>query len=598
MEHRAQPAVEVIPATKRSVRSGGGLKQRTGIRVAAYCRVSTGDESQQTSYTNQRTFYTAWIRNQEEWSFVGIYADEAASGTSRAGREGFNRMMKDAMDGKLDYIVTKSISRFARNTVDTLSCIRQLKALSPPVGVYFEKENIDTLDAAGELILTILSALAQDESRSISENIRWTFQRNFQAGKPQINLDRMLGYDKGPGGEWLINQKQAEMVRMIFQRFINGASANGIAAWLNQLGKRTVRGKRWTAGGILVILRNEKYVGDLEMQKTITKSFLTHRSAVNNGEAPRYYVKDHHEGIVDRLTWDKAQALLRRKKQQQSEGRGPCRPPFENLRCGICGGSFVRMTYNGTAAGYTDERSMKAEKIPAGYTERYMFAFPVWRCRNTLRKGGQEELCPSERLYECAVEQSFMEMLYRLRRDFLARGNESQLAVLYSEALERVCRRMDSRQDSGERVRLLELQILEAADEERREALIRERDLLQAEQEAAAAMKRNYERFRKCILALPEKNEAGRPLCIYGLDTGAYDYLSFEKGIYRAFIQEGIVKGDVIEYTTNFGVRLVSRGNSRTLEAFIGFVRNGTEVMTSQWQVNGRKVQYIRRKYP
>ena len=210
--------VSIIPATKRSVQNGGQLKMQNNIRVAAYCRVSTGDESQQTSYTTQKAFYTSFITSKPGWRFAGIYADEALSGTSRAHRVEFNRMMDDAKAGRIDYIVSKSISRFARNTVDTLTCIRELRQLNPPVGVFFEKENIDTLDATGELILTILSALAQDESRSISDNIRWALQRKFQRGSPQINLKRMIGYDMGPDGEWIINSDQAATVRYIFER--------------------------------------------------------------------------------------------------------------------------------------------------------------------------------------------------------------------------------------------------------------------------------------------------------------------------------------------------------------------------------------------
>lgn len=293
-----QKKVEVIPATKRSVNNGGQLKVQSNIRVAAYCRVSTGDESQQTSYTTQKAFYTNLITNKPGWRFAGIYADEAKSGTSREHREDFNRMMADALDGKLDYIVTKSISRFARNTVDTLNCVRQLRQQNPPVGVYFEKENIDTLDATGELILTILSALAQDESRSISDNIRWSIQKNFQAGKPKIDLNRMLGYDKGENGEWVINPEQAKTVRYIFERYVCGQTANRIAKELNELGRKTVNKKNWSASSVLTVLRNEKYVGDIEMQKTITKDFLTHRSTINKGEAPRYYVENHHVGII------------------------------------------------------------------------------------------------------------------------------------------------------------------------------------------------------------------------------------------------------------------------------------------------------------
>lgn len=219
--------------------------------MAAYCRVSTGDESQQTSYTNQKAFYSGLIQSKAGWRFAGIYADEAISGTSRAHRDEFNRMMEDAKNGKLDYIVTKSISRFARNTVDTLNCVRELRQQNPPVGVYFGKENIDTLDATGELILTILSALAQDESRSISDNIRWTFQKNFQAGIPQINLNRMIGYDKAEDGTWVINPEQAAVVRYIFERYVCGQSAKRIAEELNKMGRKTINNKNWSCSLIM-----------------------------------------------------------------------------------------------------------------------------------------------------------------------------------------------------------------------------------------------------------------------------------------------------------------------------------------------------------
>lgn len=238
---------------------------------------------------------------------VVLDADEVISGTSRAKRKDFNRMMEDANNGRMDYIVTKSISRFARNTVDTLNCVRQLRQMNPPMGIYFEKENIDTLDATGELILTILSALAQDESRSISDNIRWSIQKKFQRGEGMVDLKRMLGYDKGENGEWVINPEQAKIVRHIFERYVCRATATGIADELNGLGIRTVRGCRWRADSVLFILRNEKYVGDLESQKTVTRNILTHETSINTGEAPKYYVTDHAAENRRNNTWQREQ---------------------------------------------------------------------------------------------------------------------------------------------------------------------------------------------------------------------------------------------------------------------------------------------------
>lgn len=499
--------VEVIPASVRSVQNGGQLKAQTNIRVAAYCRVSTGDESQQTSYTTQKAFYTDLITKKPGWIFAGIYADEAKSGTNREHREEFNRMMKDAMDGKLDYIVTKSISRFARNTIDSLTCTRELRQLKPPVGIYFEKENIDTLDAKGELILTILSALAQDESRSISDNIRWSIQKNFQAGIPHINLKRMLGYELGENKEWVIVPEQAEIVRYIFDRYAKGQTANKIARELNQMSKTTVNGKKWTASAVLIVLRNEKYVGDVEMQKTITKDFLTHRSSINKGEAPRYYVKNHHVGIIDRVTWDKVQAMLYEKPRSDTT-KGPGRKkaksmkgsPFGNLRCGAilengsnagkpCGEGFFRVTYTGVANGYTDERSLKAMGEDTGeYLEKYSYSYPIWRCKRKMgeredeppkngtpdqkmysrskkgcmsnaEKEAADKRCPSEIYHECALEQSFMELLYSMKRDYEQNGEASMIMAMFNNVYEQMLRQAKNNSISVQRVAAVNRQI-------------------------------------------------------------------------------------------------------------------------------------------
>ena len=499
--------VDVIPASVRSVQNGGQLKAQTNIRVAAYCRVSTGDESQQTSYTTQKAFYTDLITKKPGWIFAGIYADEAKSGTNREHREEFNRMMKDAMDGKLDYIVTKSISRFARNTIDSLTCTRELRQLRPPVGIYFEKENIDTLDAKGELILTILSALAQDESRSISDNIRWSIQKNFQAGIPHINLKRMLGYELSENKQWVIVPEQAEIIRYIFDRYVKGQTANKIARELNQMGKTTVNGRKWTASSVLIVLRNEKYVGDVEMQKTITKDFLTHRSSINKGEAPRYYVKNHHVGIIDRVTWDKVQAMLYEKPRADTT-KGPGKKkaksikgsPFGNLRCGAilengpdagkpCGEGFFRVTYTGVANGYTDERSLKATGEDTGeYLEKYSYSYPIWRCKRKMgeredeppkngtpdqkmysrskkgcmsnaEKEAANKRCPSEIYHECALEQSFMELLYSMKYDYEQNGEASTIMAMFNNAYGQILRRAKNNSISVQRVAAVNSQI-------------------------------------------------------------------------------------------------------------------------------------------
>lgn len=714
-----KPEINVIPATVRSVESGGQIKKQRNLRVAAYCRVSTGDESQQTSYTTQKRFYTQLITSKPGWTMAGIYADEAISGTSRAKRKQFNEMMQAALSGKMDYIVTKSISRFARNTIDTLDCVRQLRQANPPVGIYFEKENIDTLDATGELILTILSALAQDESRSISDNIRWSIQRKFQRGEAMVDLSRMLGYDKGPNGEWVINPEQAEIVRFIFDRFVCGASSNAIAKELNAMGKKTVKGSIWRADSVLYILRNEKYVGDCENQKYVTKNFLTHEATRNNGEVAKYYVNDHHVAIIDRLTWNKAQAMLldrgaksNDRTAEPKKRRGSRASVFTNLTCGEmvsgrpCGEKLFRIGYNNALPGYTDSRSLAAEGIdPEGYSERYYYYYPVWRC--TKNGQGASHGCTSGSTYECALEQSFMENLYWLKRDLEANGDDSWLMRQFAAACEKMERASGRNSYSSQRLQTVEMQIRELEEklnktvanqveamriealEKTAEAkhsledgsiddvpvditngistvglgtqwfcgdeinsdseaaiyeelandirdriadLKKERDALELEQGATTIARKNFDFFTRCLKALPETNYAGMKMNVNGLDVqgslfrdmegkaiagkrssarsghikiteeklaAAPDYLNFEKGVYTAFIKSGVVKGDTVEYQTNFGVTLVTTGNSRNLSSFLGFRRanpDGTVTfLDEKWKVSGRSVCYTRK---
>lgn len=491
------------------------------------------------------------------------------------------------------------------------------------------------------------------------------------------------------------------------------------------------------------------------MQKTITKDFLTHRSSINKGEAPRYYVKNHHVGIIDRVTWDKVQTLLFEKpRTDMTKGPGKKKTrtikgsPFGNLRCGAilehgpdagkpCGEGFFRVTYTGVANGYTDERSLKATGEDTGeFLEKYSYSYPVWRCK---RKAGERqdapprngspdqkmycrskkgcmsdeekkaanERCPSETYYECALEQSFMELLYRMKRAYEQHGDASMIVTLFDNAFEQAMKQAKNNSISVQRLQTVNSQIEEleerlqdavshqvaalreaalednaelkdalsngevtiddidtdirngltpnsigasfyeiSAEEgseaqiytelvndlrERIKTLRHEQQTIEAEQGVLAIMKKNFEYFLACLKELPDTNAAGMPLKVNGLDVQgsllrdvdgkviegrvsavtkgklkltperiaeAPDMLHFEKGIYCAFIESGVVQGDIITYKTNFGVTLTAKGNRRTLTSFMGFKRsdlNGTVVyVDAPYKVHGFSIQYRR----
>lgn len=308
--------VTIIPA--RVEMESGLVGKRTNRRVAAYARVSTNRECQQTSYEAQIQYYTRYIEKKPDWIFAGIYADEGVTGTSTQKRVAFLQMIQDAMDGKIDLIVTKSVSRFARNTVDSLSVIRKLKEHG--VEIYFEKENIWTFDAKGELLITIISSLAQEESRSISENTRWGMRKAFQDGKVFVPYRHFLGYDRGENGELKVNPEQAKTVRMIYKMFLDGNSFYRIAAELTQRRIPTPYGKEiWRDRTVKNILQNEKYRGDTLLQKRYSRNFLDRKMRKNEGEVPQYYVVGNHEAIIEPETFDKVQRELQRRAEMRYE---------------------------------------------------------------------------------------------------------------------------------------------------------------------------------------------------------------------------------------------------------------------------------------
>lgn len=324
------------------------------LRVCAYCRVSTNQADQQNSFSSQVEHYTAYINKNPTWEFAGIYADEGISGKTKEKRQEFMRLIKDAENKKLDLIITKSVSRFARNTVDCLEVVRKLKQIG--VGVYFEKENINTLNEESELVLSVLSSIAEEELASISQNIRWGNQRRFKQGKLMVNTERFLGYDKDENGKLIINEEQAAVVRKIFNDYLSGLGVCRIAKRLEEDGFRNISGKvKWGGSVILEILKNEKYMGDALLQKTITTA--GYKKKKNQGDLPMYYIKDNHPAIIPREVFEQVQQLIAKRAKSKGNYEGD-RQKYQNryaltgtIICGNCGKTYKRQLHNcGTVA--------------------------------------------------------------------------------------------------------------------------------------------------------------------------------------------------------------------------------------------------------
>ena len=374
-------AVTVIPATINPLTR---LPHSTTIkrRVAAYARVSTDSEEQQTSYEAQVDYYTHYIQSKPEWEFVGVYTDEGISATNTKHRDGFNAMIQDALAGKIDLIITKSVSRFARNTVDSLTTVRKLKEKG--VEVYFEKENIYTLDSKGELLITIMSSLAQEESRSISENVTWGKRKQFADGKVFLPYKQFLGYRKGEDGFPEIVPEQAEIVRRIYRLFVGGKTTGGIARLLTAEGVPTPAGKaNWQASTVESILTNEKYRGDARLQKSITVDFLTKKMKPNEGEVPQYYVEHSHPAIIEPKEWDLVQNEMARRKAIGRKYSGTS-VLASRLICGDCG------EYFGSKVWHHDQPYRKT----------------IWRCNG---KYAGTNRCQTPNLDEDDIKNRFVE---------------------------------------------------------------------------------------------------------------------------------------------------------------------------------------------
>lgn len=337
--------VRAIPATISRF-TAAPINSKKKRKVAGYARVSTDHDDQVSSYKAQVDYYTNYIRGRDDWEFVGIYTDEGISATNTRHRDGFKRMVKDAMDGKIDLIITKSVSRFARNTVDSLTTVRKLK--DKGIEIYFEKENIWTLDAKGELLITIMSSLAQEESRSISENVTWGHRKRFADGKVSVPYSHFLGYDKGPDGNLVVNKEQAKTVKLIYRLFLDGYTFHSIAAELTSRGLKTPAGKdKWYQKAVKSILTNEKYKGDALLQKQFTVNFLTKKMKDNEGEVPQYYVEHNHEAIISPQIFDWVQEEIKRRREGKKRYSGVS--IFSSkIKCGDCGSWYGSKVWHST----------------------------------------------------------------------------------------------------------------------------------------------------------------------------------------------------------------------------------------------------------
>ena len=386
--------VEIIKA-QSPFDSSASISRKNRLRVAAYARVSTGDEEQLKSYNSMIKYYTDLIQKNPDWQFVEVYADKASTGTKAETRENFQRLISDCMAGKIDLVIAKSLSRFARNTLDTLKYVRQLRAKN--VAIYFEVEKINTLKD-GEFLLTILSSVAQQEVENTSAYVKKGLKMKMKRGE-LVGFQGCLGYDYDPVTKSLsINEKEAETVKYIFDRYVVGAGSTIIARELNEQGILTIKGNPWTTSSVMGIINNEKYMGDIMMGKTFTVDPITKRRLNNIGEEDRFYIKNHHEPIISRETFDKAQELRNRRNggRQHNVEIGK-RDKYSRqfafscmIECGFCGGHLTRRRWHS---------SSKYKKV-------------IWQCVVST-KGGKRKCPESKGIPEQVIEEAFIES-YRL----------------------------------------------------------------------------------------------------------------------------------------------------------------------------------------
>lgn len=386
----------------RSSNGAGGHAVRVErIRVAAYCRVSTDGDEQLGSFESQKLYYEQKIADNPEWVNAGIFADEAITGTKTDKRNGFQEMIARCQNGEIDMILTKSISRFARNTVDTLNYVRMLKDKN--IAIFFEKENINTLDMNGELLLTIMSSLAQQEVESLSQNVKIGLQMKMKRGE-MVGFNGCFGYDYDPETKTIsVNEDEAQTVRMIYDMYLQGYGTTTIAKRLIELGIKNKKGEvSWHTHGVMGIIKNEKYKGDILLGKTFTTDPISKRRLANFGEENQYYIRDHHEPIVSREIWDEAEKIRKKRAKNKvvettgNRERYTRQYAFSSMcECAYCGHKLTRRTRHSSS----------------------IYEKPVWQCMNATKNGIAN--CPNcKAIDETILEGAFLDAFKLLAGNF------------------------------------------------------------------------------------------------------------------------------------------------------------------------------------
>lgn len=442
--------VAIIPA--KVIHDSRIRPEHKELRVAAYCRVSTTLEAQEGSYDAQVAYYTEKIQENPNWKNAGIYADDGKSATNTKKRDDFNAMIDDCMAGKIDMVLTKSVSRFARNTVDSLQTIRKLKEKN--IAILFEKENINTLDGTGELLITILSSQAQEESRNLSENTKWGITRRFENGIVSVNHKKFMGYTKDEKGNLVVVPEEAEIIRRIFRMYLEGSSVLEITRALEADKIKTVTGKdKWNTSVITRMLVNEKYMGDALLQKTYTVDFLTKKRVKNDGIVPQYYIEDNHEAIIPKELFYKVQeerarrssmhkAAVTRKANKMKKARSKYSSKYaltEILICEECGHPYRRQVWS-----------------------KYGQKSAVWRCENRLKNGAKANCKHSPTLKEELLHDAIMKAINSVVEDtgdFIGAFRENVIRVIGGYSTKEIPTEYD------EKIDLLQKEMLELIEE-------------------------------------------------------------------------------------------------------------------------------------